>query len=87
MTMSYRTLEVELENGRVSPRGSETLPAKAHALLTLLDSKSGSVASDCCDLAERWASLDRLPAEEAISFAADMEESRLKLPGLNSRWD
>jgi len=34
--MSYRTLEVELENGRVHPAGSETLPAKAHALLTIL---------------------------------------------------
>ncbi len=35
--MRYRTLEVELENGRVSPVGPDTLPAKAHALLTILD--------------------------------------------------
>jgi hypothetical protein len=34
--MSYKTLEVELENGRVHPAGAETLPAKAHALLTIL---------------------------------------------------
>jgi len=34
--MSYKTVEVELENGRVRPRGSETLPAKADALLTIL---------------------------------------------------
>ena len=34
--MSYKTLEVELENGRVRPSGPETLPAKAHALLTIL---------------------------------------------------
>ena len=34
--MSYRTLEVELENGRVQPSGPETLPTKAHALLTIL---------------------------------------------------
>ena len=34
--MSYKTLEVELENGIVHPFGSETLPAKAHALLTIL---------------------------------------------------
>ncbi len=34
--MSYKTLEVELENGVVHPAGSETLPAKAHALLTIL---------------------------------------------------
>ncbi len=34
--MSYKTVEVELENGVVHPAGSETLPAKAHALLTIL---------------------------------------------------
>jgi len=34
--MSYQTLEVELENGRVQAAGAETLPAKAHALLTIL---------------------------------------------------
>jgi hypothetical protein len=34
--MSYKTLEVELENGRVHPAGSEELPAKAQALLTIL---------------------------------------------------
>lgn len=34
--MSYKTLEVDLENGRVRPSGSETLPDKAHALLTIL---------------------------------------------------
>jgi hypothetical protein len=35
--MSYRTVEVELENGRVRPRAEEPLPAKARALLTILD--------------------------------------------------
>lgn len=34
--MSYKTVEVELENGRVHPTGVETLPNKAHALLTIL---------------------------------------------------
>ncbi|HXP61195.1 MAG TPA: hypothetical protein VN829_11930 [Dongiaceae bacterium] len=38
--MSYRTLEVELENGRVRPRGGEPLPPKAHALLTILSPPS-----------------------------------------------
>jgi hypothetical protein len=36
--MSYKTVEVELENGRVRPSGAETLPAKARALLTILSS-------------------------------------------------
>jgi hypothetical protein len=35
-TMSYKTVEVELENGRVHATGAETLPDKAHALLTIL---------------------------------------------------
>jgi hypothetical protein len=34
--MSYKTVEVELENGRVHATGAETLPDKAHALLTIL---------------------------------------------------
>jgi hypothetical protein len=34
--MSFKTVEVELENGRVRPPGAETLPDKAHALLTIL---------------------------------------------------
>jgi hypothetical protein len=34
--MSFKTVEVELENGRVRPAGAETLPDKAHALLTIL---------------------------------------------------
>ena len=34
--MSYKTVEVELEQGRVRPSGSETLPDKARALLVIL---------------------------------------------------
>ncbi|HRY47642.1 MAG TPA: hypothetical protein P5186_06315 [Candidatus Paceibacterota bacterium] len=37
--MSYTTVEVELENGRIWTRGSVALPAKAHALLTILEPK------------------------------------------------
>lgn len=36
--MNYQTVEVDLENGRVRPRGSESLPAKARALLTIVES-------------------------------------------------
>jgi hypothetical protein len=36
LAMSYKTVEVELENGRVHAAGAETLPNKAHALLTIL---------------------------------------------------
>ena len=34
--MSYRTLEVELDHGRVHPNNAEALPDRAHALLTIL---------------------------------------------------
>jgi hypothetical protein len=38
LRMSYRTLEVELENGQVRPSEGESLPLRAHALLTILNS-------------------------------------------------
>jgi hypothetical protein len=43
--MSYKTLEVELENGRVHPSGTETLPVKAHALLTILAAPAAESAA------------------------------------------
>ena len=57
--MSYKTVEVELENGRVRPSGAETLPDKAHALLTILaatatlkpESEDGALADRVADLA------------------------------------
>lgn len=57
--MSYKTLEVELKNGHVSPVGPEALPAEAHALLTILSADhsatspalNGSLADLVADLA------------------------------------
>lgn len=46
--MTYQTLEVQLENGKVSPVASEQLPDKARALLTIL-TESGSPVSDAGD--------------------------------------
>ena len=43
--MSYTTVEVELENGRVWPRGNAALPTKAHALLTILEPNGDAPAS------------------------------------------
>ncbi len=84
--MSYKTLEVELENGRVHPCGAETLPVNGHALLTLLD--SGAPPSRTCgELAERWSALEKLPLNEASAFADDIEQARAILPPLKSAWD
>jgi hypothetical protein len=35
--VSYLTVEVELDHGRVSPKGAEALPEKASGLLTILN--------------------------------------------------
>jgi len=35
--MSYRTVEVEIDHGRVVPKGAEALPEKASCLLTILN--------------------------------------------------
>jgi len=43
--MSYTTVEVELDHGRVSPLGPVTLPTKAHALLTVLESGGDTPAT------------------------------------------
>jgi hypothetical protein len=85
--MTCKMLEVELENGRVHPRDSETLLAKAHALLTLLDSSAPPAARTYSELAERWAGLEKLPVEEANAFADDIERARANLPSLKPAWD
>jgi hypothetical protein len=51
--MSYQTVEVVLEDGRVSTRGAETLPAKAHALLTIIDPVESPVIKSTGSLADR----------------------------------
>jgi hypothetical protein len=35
--MSYVTVEVQIDHGRVSPKGGETLPEEASGLLTILN--------------------------------------------------
>ena len=85
--MSYQTLEVELENGRVHPSGAETLPPKARALLTLLDSNVPATARTCGELAGNWSGFSRLPADEASAFADDLEQARANLPPLKPAWD
>jgi hypothetical protein len=85
--MSLRTFEVELEDGRIRACGSESLPAKAHGLLTVLDSSTSSPVQTCAELASRWSEIEKLPAEEATAFADDIERSRGNLPPLKSAWD
>ncbi|HEX9047674.1 MAG TPA: hypothetical protein VF988_11650 [Verrucomicrobiae bacterium] len=84
--MSYKTLEVELVDGRVLPCGAEALPANGRGLLTLLDSGIVPVTT-CGELSERWSCFEKLPVDEANAFANDIEQSRASLPPLKSLWD
>jgi hypothetical protein len=85
--MSYQTVEVELDHGSVRPCGTEKLPARSRALLTLLDPVSVSAAPTCAELAERWPKLEKLSPEEAAAFADDLEKARAKVPPLKPAWD
>ena len=38
--MSYKTLEVKLEHGQVRTNASEGLPAKAHQVVTILETRN-----------------------------------------------
>jgi hypothetical protein len=40
--MSYLTLEVEIDHGRILPKGAEGLPDKASGLLTILNPSPAS---------------------------------------------
>jgi hypothetical protein len=68
--MSYKTLAVELENGRVHPSGAETLPAKAHALLTIFAATKKTEAANGT-LADRVASLAGLGRGEHTDLSTN----------------
>jgi len=66
--MSFVTLEVEIDHGRVIPRGSEILPEKGLGLLTLLPSSAGNPKpGSVSDFIEKWAgafSLHESPGDD-----------------------
>jgi len=60
--MSLVTLEVEIDGGRVIPRGSEPLPDKGKGLLTLLpDSATIPHRGSVGDFIAKWAGTFSLP--------------------------
>jgi hypothetical protein len=78
--MSYRTVEVELEHGRVRARNAEALPSKANALLTILGPGENSIE---ISRQSGPAGLSRLLAEPDFSltpqqFKASMESDFLE---------
>lgn len=69
--MSLVTIEVEIDHGRVIPRGSESLPEKGTGLLTLLpDSIALPQRGSVSEFIIRWAGAFSLPVEK-------WEDSRL----------
>jgi hypothetical protein len=85
--MSYRTIDVELENGVVRPAGSEPLPASGHGLLMLFPTGRGTPARSCAELAKWWPTRSRLSDAEAKDLADDIEKGRSELGPLKSQWD
>jgi uncharacterized membrane protein YqiK len=75
--MNYTTVEVELENGRVRPRGAVLLPVKAHALLTILepDADTRTAAPTAADAGMRRflaaPDFDLTPTQFRASMEAD----------------
>ena len=60
--MSLVTLEVEIDHGRVIPRGSEPLPEKGMGLLTLLPESAGILhRASISDFIGKWAGAFALP--------------------------
>ena len=60
--MSLVTIEVEIDHGRVIPRGSEPLPEKGTGLLTLLPDSTGIPhRGSVSDFLGKWAGAFSLP--------------------------
>lgn len=71
--MSYQTLEVDLENGRVSPRGSEALPDKARALLTIVETGDSSDIPSQDSLGDRLRHLRGIGRGEYTDLSTNKE--------------
>jgi len=87
--MSLKTLEVEIDHGRVIARSEDILPDHGRALLTLLDTPGGPIvpARSAAELVARWDSLAWLPEDEGRAFADDVESARSQLPPVRPPWD
>ncbi|HEX4264985.1 MAG TPA: hypothetical protein VH597_11645 [Verrucomicrobiae bacterium] len=46
-----------------------------------------SSALNCEELAARWEKLEKLPPDDALAFADDIEQSRNTLPPVKPVWD
>jgi len=75
--MSYQTLEVDLENGRVRPRGTDALPAKARALLTIVEEEEIPAATGAeTSLADRVRRFEGIGRGQYTDLSTNKEHLR-----------
>lgn len=65
--MSYITLEVEIDHGRVVPRGAEKLPERGSGLLTNLEPETRSVPT-----------ITPLAAFQALQRSLNLDDAKAK---------
>ena len=85
--MSYKTVEVDLDNGVVRPSGSEVLPVRGHGLLMLFPTGASGPVRSCGELSKWWVTRSRMTEAEAKSLADDIEKGRSEVGSLKSAWD
>ena len=75
--MSYLTVAVEIDHGRVSVKGAESLPDKASGLLTILPSNTVDAATlSPLQALESLQKHLRLDAAGATEWAASVHDAR-----------
>ena len=84
--MSYQTLEVDLENGRVRPRGTDALPAKARALLTIVEEETPPADTELeRSLAERVRRFEGIGRGEFTDLSTNKQTTTWGLRRLHHR--
>ena len=75
--MSYLTVEVEIDHGRVLAKGAESLPEKASGLLTIFQSDAvNRTANSSFQALESLQKHLRLDAAGAAEWMASVREAR-----------
>jgi len=69
--VSYKTVEVELEHGRVHAAGAETLPDKARALLTILSPEAAKSEASAKSLGQAMRELEVMGRGEFTDLSTD----------------
>lgn len=72
--MSYTTVEVEIDHGKVTPKEPEKLPASGRGLLTILPSQGATTAGsflEALDALQRHLQLDEKKAQAWMDTVRD----------------